>query len=479
MALFGRKKTKLTVDEWRSFEEEQRSITSIPGYWPEIGSSGQAVASVSRALSLAPVVAAARLIADMVASLPPVLYTRDKRGIPRRQPTPSLFAQPSIHGTLYDWLFRAAFSMAVQGDAIGLVTARDYYGLPTMIEWLNPEQVATQDGKLYGPGSYMNPQWWWWGRPINPRELVHIPWFTMPWRVRGLSPIGCYQLWTNIGIGASEFSANWFGQGGVPPGVFKNAERVIDHKDADKLTARLTARLQSRQPLVIGRDWDYTAVAIKPNEAQFIETMQLTATNIAVIYGLPPEKIGGATGAPLTYNTVELNNIDLLTHSLRPWLVRFEHALTRCFPKGYFVKFDVTEMLRVDAYTQAQIDALSLGFQQRGWMDQDEVRARRDLPPLPKPEVPQPVPAVNGKDSGLILPNSSPTTGAPPKPPPNIPPNTSSEHGQVSNVNQLLADTPKRGGVHGRQALVQIMAMRGHDPVGRVNGHGPYMRERV
>ena len=366
---------------------EERAITAIEGYWPDVSDGPTALGhvSVSRAMALPAVFACIRILADTIASLPPVLYYQPTpNAIPQRQPTPSLFANPSIHGSLFDWLHRGTASMGSNGDAIGLITARDYYGYPTMIEWLNPEQVATQDGKLYGPGSFMNPLWWWYGRPIDPKDLVHIPWFTMPWRVRGLSPIGAFQLACNVGIGAMEYSMNWYQNGGVPPGTFQNTERTFDQTDADKITSRLVARMQSRKPLVYGKDWVYSPIAIKPHEAEFIQTMQLTATHIAHIYGVNPEDVGGTTGDSLTYSTVELNNIKLLTRTIRPWIVRWEQALTSCFPRGYYVKFDTSEMLRLDAKTRASIDQISLGFNPPAWKEVDEVRAGYDLPPSAK-----------------------------------------------------------------------------------------------
>lgn len=443
--------------------EEHRSVDAIEGYWPDASDAGgQSAASASRSLALVPVFGAIRTLGDDIASLTPVLYRNDSQGIPVRQPTPSLFAKPSIHGTLYDWLFRAVESMALQGDAIGLVTARDFYGWPTMVEWLNPEQVATQDGKLYGPGSYMNPLWWWWGRPIDPRELIHIPWFVMPYRVRGLSPIGAYQITTNIGISAQEYHMSWFGQGGVPPGTLKNLSKTFDSEEGEKLSRRLTARLQTRKPLVYGADWEYTPIAIKPHEAQFVETMQMTATHIAVVYGLPPHRLGGSTGDNLTYSTVELNNIDYLTHSLRPWLRRLEYALTACFPRGYYVKFDVDEMLLLDAKTRAEVDSTSLGFQNAGWMDRDEVRARRDLGPQGKPNkvAPQPTPTQTDDD----LNEDDNKTGEPKL-------SGNSDHGKVSNTNHHLSGTrdltdsrlaeierakPKSG----RQAMIDLMEVK-------------------
>lgn len=438
--------------------EEQRALTAIEGYWPDASDAGSgAVASVSRALALIPVWGAARILSDDVASLTPVLYTRNSQGIPVRQPTPSLFAQPSIHGTLFDWLSRAVTSMALQGDAIGLITARDYYGWPTMVEWLDPEQVATQDGKLYGPGSYMNPMWWWWGRPIDRRNLIHIPWRTMPYRVRGLSPIGAYQLTTNIGISAQEYHASWFGQGGAPPGTLKNNEKTFSHEEGEKLASRLVARLQTRKPLVYGKDWEYTPIAIKPQEAQFVETMQLTSTQIAVIYGLPPQKLGGTTGNSLTYSTVELNTIDYLTSSLRPWLRRLEYALTACFPRGYFVKFDVNDMLLLDAKTRAEVDSTSLGFQNAGWTDRDEVRASRDMPPQGKPN--RVMPQTSPKQTDDDLNDDDNKTGEPQL----DGAGTKSGHGHVSNTNAHLSGTRALEVMEetrvksGRQALIDVM----------------------
>lgn len=425
----------------RSDGEEQRALTAIEGYWPDIsdGPSALGNVTVSRAMALVPVFAAIRLIADLVAALPPVLYyknPKDDNSIPVRQPTPSLFRSPSLHGTLFDWLHRGTASMASHGDAVGLITARDYYGYPTMIEWMNPEQVATQDGKLYGPGSFMQPLWWWYGRPIDPKDIIHVPWFTMPWRVRGMSPIGAYQLSCNVGIGAMEYGANWFGNGGVPPGTFQNKERTFDQSDADKITARLVARMQSRKPLVYGKDWEYNPIAIKPHEALFVETMQLTATQVANIYGIPPERIGGTTGGSLTYNTVELNSIDLLTYTARPWLVRWEQALTNCFPSGYYVKFDPSEMLRLDAETRARVDQISLGYMPPGWKEVDEVRASYDLPPSTK---------LNKVEAAKTAP---PAAKQPELPPSNGQPTTMRDrvngNGKSSNNNQVLSGAKPR-----------------------------------
>jgi HK97 family phage portal protein len=375
--------------------EEQRAINAWP--WDEGGPVPGRAMNVDRALSLVPVFGAVRLLTDSVASLTPQLFKMGANGVPVLQSTPSLFAQPSVHGTLVDWQERAVASMALQGDAVGLITERDYYGWPTMIEWLNPDEVYVQDAALVGPGSYMSPLWYWRGRRVRNEDIVHIPWFSLPYRVRGLSPIGAFRVTANVGLAAAEYADAWFRNGGVPPGTFQNTRQTVTKEDADLITARVTQRMRDRKPLVYGSDWMYTPIAITPNEAQFVETMRLTATQIAVIYGVPPEKIGGSTGSSLTYATQEMNSLDFLTFSLRPWLCKLEAAFTRLVPRGYFVKYDTDDIIRVDAKTRAEIDAMSLNKQP--WRDPDEVRADRGMQPMmPKPKPMQqllPAPAVD------------------------------------------------------------------------------------
>jgi HK97 family phage portal protein len=373
------------------------------------------------AMRMVPVWGAVRFLADNIAAMAPGLglYKLAKGGsgpaqegdLAVRQPTPSLFANPSIHGTLVDWLHRAVVSMALQGDGIGLMTQRDYTNLPTMIEWLNPINVVTMDRAIEGPGSYVDPRWYWWGRPMDPKDLLHIPLFPRPWRVRGLAPVTAYATTVGVGLAAMEYGKEWYDKGGVPPGTFRNTTQKVLPEDADEIADRYVRRLRSRKPLIYGMDWEYNPISISPHEAKFLDTMQATATNIAVIYGVPPHKIGGLTGDSLTYATVEQESLDCLTYTFRPWLVRFEYAFSTCFPRGYFVRFDANEFLRVDAKTRAEIDALSLGTVQTGWKDQNEVRASYNLPPRKLP-TPEPAPATGGGAGQAAKPPGGPQPGA-------------------------------------------------------------------
>jgi HK97 family phage portal protein len=392
----------------RKSVEEQRSIDSLPWMpmggpeWAQGGPTPWQGLTAEGALRLVPVWGAIKFLADNISAMAPGLgLYKLKPGtkIAERQPTPSLFQNPSIHGTLVDWLSKLVISNCTDGNGIGLITQRDRFGFPTMIEWLNPINVVTLDRAIEGPGSYVDPRWYWWGRPMDPADLLHIPWFCLPWRVRGLSPLAAYATIAQVGLDAQGYAAQWFEQGGVPPGTFRNTTQKVLPEDAVEIGNRMARRMHNRQPLVYGMDWEYTPITISPHEARFIETTQMTATQIAVVYGVPPHKIGGMTGDSMTYSSVEQENMDSLTYTFRPWLTKYEFAFSTCFPRGYFVRFDTNEFIRVDAKTRAEIDALSLGTVQLGWKDQNEVRASYNLAPRAAPVPPSPpaAPSSNGQ----------------------------------------------------------------------------------
>lgn len=323
------------------------------------------------ALALAPVFAAVRLLADSVASLPLQAYraTGDERV---KVPLPQLFRQPSAHGTLYDWLHSCMTSLLLHGNAYGLITGFDGYGYPTGIEWLNPGCVRLDEstGTL---------RYFYEGREVSAERIFHVRGFTLPGCCEGLSPVRQFATLIGSGIAADRYSSDWFENGGIPPGKFKNSEQKVDPKSADEITARLVNKIRGRKPLVYGKDWDYEPISIPPRDIAFIETMQLKATQVASIYGIPPERIGGSRGDSMTYSTDEMDDIAFTNRALRPWLERLEAAFFAIVPASVFVKFNIDAHLRVDTLTRYQVFRIA---REIGLRSVNELRALEDLDPI-------------------------------------------------------------------------------------------------
>ncbi|WP_405799287.1 phage portal protein [Streptomyces sp. NBC_01506] len=383
----------------------KRAITSVP--WTAFGQGTGSVSS-RRALTLIPLFACVRILADSIASLP--IQTYRKNGASREILTfvPSLLFQPAARDNLFEWIHKCVMSMALRGNAYGLITARDDFGYPTSIEWLNPDEVWVDELRPTQPVYY------WQGHVVPREQIVHIPWVVLPGKVVGLSPVQDFARTIGIGLSATEYGLSWFDNGGTPPWTMKNSSKALNADEADEISDRLAARVRARKPLVYGADWDFNALKVNPEESQFIETMRLNASQIAAIYGVPPEMVGGDSGGSMTYANVEQNAINFTGFTLRPWLARLEAKLSALMPGKEFVKFNVDAMIRVDLISRYTAYGMALG---QGWRNRDEVRAIEDLPPLPdgQGQVYLPVAMLGGPESEAEL---APAPPAPPVPGP-------------------------------------------------------------
>lgn len=363
----------------------KRAITSLP--WAAGGPRSTTV-NAERALSLVPVFACVRILADSVASLP--LQTYRKLG-DRREPQsfiPPLLFAPAARDNLFQWIHKCVVSLALRGNAYGLIVARDDFGYPTMIEWLHPDEVYVDESRP------TLPLYSWLGHQVPAEDIVHIPWMVQPGRVVGLSPVAAFAATIGVGLSATQYGGSWFDNGGTPPATMKNTAKTLEPGQAEVVSDRLMARIRAGKPLVYGSDWEFTALKVTPEESQFIETMRLNATQIAAIYGVPPEMVGGESGGSMTYANVEQQSINLVTITLRPWLVRLESVLSGLLSGRQFVRFNVDAMIRTDLLSRYQAHQIALTS---GWRNADEVRALEDLPPLPdgagqvfKPLIPPP-----------------------------------------------------------------------------------------
>jgi len=359
---------------------EQRDLGPGDVPWPVDDLASPAAVSEHGALRLTPVFAAGRLLASSVASLPIKQYRRVGDATTKLALS-SLFQKPSSQGTIDDWLWRAMTSLVYRGNAVGLITERDWLEYPTKIEWLNPADVLVQDGMPMGQrGSFTDPVWSYCGVEIPAYDIVHIPWMTMPGRVWGLSPIAAYAVTVSTGLAAQRFVDDYFRSGGQPPGHFRNTQQTLDQKQAGIIKRRLVASIRSHEPIVYGKDWEYKPITISVQEAQFCETQRLTATQVAAIYGIPPEKIGGETGGSYTYSSPEQRQIEFIQDALLPYLVKLENHLSALLPRGQFIKFNADALIRVDILTRHSVYEKSRLI---GLNNLDELRAREDEAPLP------------------------------------------------------------------------------------------------
>lgn len=342
-------------------------------------------------LGLAAVYSAVRYIADAIASLPISVYRDLGNGRAQRQPSSALFGNitrgggPSVYGTTYEWVFTMYTSALLWGNAWGVITGRsgvigpDGRGLPTGVEWLPPDRVMVQDDEMQ-PENPLRANVYYMGQLMDRRELVHMRAFTVPGRLEGISPIRAHSMLWSQGLDALKYSADWFQNGGFPPGTFQNTAEEVDTAQAKEIRRVLTDTIRLRQPLVYGRDWEYKPIVVPPNEAAFIQAMQLNATQVAAIFGVSPTKIGGTRNDSMNYTSEVQNTLRDLNDTLRPWITRGEHLMSSMLPATQYVKFDTRAMLRTDPKTKAEIEQIERNIGKR---TANELRHDDDLPDVP------------------------------------------------------------------------------------------------
>lgn len=343
---------------------EQRAVTSLP--WSHGGDSPLGT-SMEASLSVIPVYAACRVIVDEISTSPLQAYrkTSDAR-LPI--PLPAVFDKD----TRIEWLQQALFSMLLPGNAFGWVVDRANDGTPLTVVWLNPERVQIDEtGPL--------PVFRYNGREIPREDMKHIPAYSLPGSVKGVSPIGACSMLADTGAATQQMMRDWFKGRAVPGMTVKNSAKTLTPAEADTVSERIRAKMRTGQPFVHGNDWDINLLKIPADDAGFIASAKLNATQIASIYGLPPEEIGGETGSSLHYSTEELNQIKLVRR-IRPWFAKLEQEFSGWMRPDEYVKFNLDAMIRVDTKTRYDVHKIA---REIGLVNISELRKLEDMPPLP------------------------------------------------------------------------------------------------
>lgn len=350
----------------------KRSI-SYQDVWGSGGDTSLIGSSIESALRVVPVYAATSLISDLIATSPMHAYRDLGNGVREKLPTqPKLVTQPAKFGGRITWMTQALSSVLLRGNAVGVILSRDRANTPTTIAWQHPDNVQIDEQGFL-------PRFFVGGLEVPRSEIVHVPAYVVGDSIVGLSPLRLFRMQIEAGLQAQSFGLDWYRNGTPPSGTLKNSAKTIDSKEADKIKARFRAAVAGNDLFVHGSDWDYKALTVTPADAQFLEQIKATATQIAAVYRVQAEDIGGETGSSLTYSTQELNDIRLSRRALLPWTARFEEALSALMPRPQYLRINLDAGIRADLKTRMEAHDIATRI---GVETNDEARALEEKAPL-------------------------------------------------------------------------------------------------
>lgn len=331
--------------------------------------------TIAAAMSLVPVYAATGLIADHLASSPWAAYEKPATVPKKLEPQPGLLVNPGVNQLdLFSWKHQLVASLLVRGNAYGYIVSVNGFGMPDKVVWLRPDLMVVDE-------TGAKPVYTYNGAEIDRSLLIHIPWFVLPGSVVGLSPIGVFRSQIETGIEAQRATKNFFRRGGVPSAILKNTQKTLTAESAQETKKRFTASVSASEPFVTGNDWDYQALAASTADASFLMGIKATATQIAAIYRVAPEEVGGETGGSLTYKNLEQDMIRFNIRTLRPIAARIEAAFDQYLFGGQYVRFNLDSGARADLKTRYEAHQIALN-PESGWLTRDEIRALEEREPL-------------------------------------------------------------------------------------------------
>lgn len=350
--------------------------------WYATGDVSPTTVTVERATHLTPVFGAIRHLVDYISTLPADFY--QIRGTRRNQVDPPelIMNVSDEYGGFENWLGQAVYAIVTRGNAVGEITAKTL-GLPIMVRW-----TANWSGGEDGP-------FWLNGRALPDSLVAHIPWIVPDGKRLGLSPIEHFAAMVRAGLSAQEYADLKRG-GGIPPTIMKSETQTLKPDEADDIKSRAVAAFASGRPLVLGKDWNLQIPSIPPNHAQFIETLKLSATGVATLYGIDPREIGGdAPAGSITYVNDESRALNRAGNA-QPYVTRLEKAVSAMLPAGTVMKLNMNATVRADIKTRTEV----IGAQIKdGRLSVDEARALEDRGKVP-----------GGDRYNVPVPSTEPTT---------------------------------------------------------------------
>lgn len=361
---------------------EERSI------WPQ-ASLEQAIASLKTqsyadvnlssaesALQSVAVYSAVDLIASVVSELPLDVF-RDTGDVPVKLRTPGYMEDPDGDGYgKEDWTYRALYSWLLRGNVYGDILERSNAGgFLQQVELFHPDLVS---GSLTDKGTV---NWLHNGRQISQAQMFHRRANAVPGYIQGLSPIQMLANTVGISLTASKFGLQWFQDGAHPTALLINSESTIDEAQSRTAKNRFLATLRGRrEPLVMGRGWDYKPIQLTAEESQFLATQGWSQAECARIFGAGiPEILGYETGGSMTYANIQDRELTLLKYAIGRWIRRMERIWFQFLPRPQYARYNRDALLETNTMQRYLAHASALSAQ---WKTVNEVRDKEELTPV-------------------------------------------------------------------------------------------------
>jgi HK97 family phage portal protein len=361
------------------FEQRAVSFQTVWGAGEPWGLQSEAGVNVTtkKSFEIVAFFSAVSLISDTISTLPCGAYLRI--GATRRplNPRPMWLDQPDIDLSTRAAFFQQVFSsLLVHGNSYTRVF-RDAQGQVVNLVNLNPEKVEVERSKV-GRKVY---RYEGEGKLLTGDEVIHIVDLILPGELKGLSRVETLKQSLGLNIALSDYAARFFGTGASTAGVIEFPGNLTSEQAkqlADGFDARhRNGSRRAHKTGVLSGGAKFVSTQLDPETSQALESRKFAVEEIARAFNVPLHLLGVPGTA--SYASVEQNNLQFVSMTLRPLAEKVEAAFSRLLPGDAFIKFQFADLLRADL--EARIRSYSVGAQS-GFYSTNDIRRLEDLEPV-------------------------------------------------------------------------------------------------
>lgn len=304
------------------------------------------------------------------------------RGTDALEPQPVVLAQPDPRATAMSFWSEITRSLVLYGNGVALITATDRLGWPTALRAIHP-----QDAQVRLIGNPAEPDigaWYVMGHEVDPSHIWHVRSYIgrAGWPL-GLGLLEGAAEGISLAQALQDYAAGYFAGGALPTVALKVGRPELTQDDADSVRANYQSKFGgvTRLPAVLNSLTDIVPLASNATDAQMIEARQLSVADAALLFGLPPSKLG-APGASSTYRNAEQEERQARNDAIAPWCRLLEQAISLdLMPRGQRAEWNLDAHLRTDTLTRYQAYQIALGGPGTAFATVDEVRASEGWEP--------------------------------------------------------------------------------------------------
>jgi HK97 family phage portal protein len=270
-----------------------------------------------------------------------------------------VFSSLLVHGNSYTRVFRDN-----QGQVVNLVN-------------LNPEKVEVERSAV-GRKIY---RYEGENKVLSGDEIIHIVDLILPGELKGMSRVETLKQSLGLNIALSDYASRFFGTGASAAGIIEFPGNLTSEQAkqlADGFDSRhRNGTRRAHKTGVLSGGAKFVSTQTDPESSQALESRKFAVEEIARAFNVPLHLLGVPGTA--SYASVEQNNLQFVSMTLRPLAEKVEAAFSRLLPGDGFIKFNFNDLLRADL--EARIRSYSVGTQ-AGFYSTNDVRRLEDLPPV-------------------------------------------------------------------------------------------------